>query len=97
MYTLTLQKLRMLQIRDVKGEAVVNYREPLTTKEMQYPRLFRPAPPKLKRRREGRKHDKLNGLTRSSHLVISRNCLVLRQNPCYYCFLEPLVMFSMQQ
>ena len=37
--TLTLQKLRMLQIRGVKGEAVVNYREPLTTKEMRYPRL----------------------------------------------------------
>lgn len=31
----------MLQIRGVKGEAVVNYREPLTTKEMRYPRLSR--------------------------------------------------------
>jgi len=40
-HTLTLQKLRMLQIRGVKGEAVVNYREPLTTKEMRYPRLSR--------------------------------------------------------
>jgi len=29
--TLTLQKLRMRQIRGVKGEAVVNYREPLTS------------------------------------------------------------------
>jgi len=29
--TLTLQKLRMLWIRGVKGEAVVNYREPLTS------------------------------------------------------------------
>jgi hypothetical protein len=37
--TLTLQKLRMLQIRGVKGEAVVYYCEPLTTKEMRYPRL----------------------------------------------------------
>jgi hypothetical protein len=87
----------MLQIRDVKGEAVVNYREPLTTKEMRYPRLSRPAPPKLQRRREGRKHDKLNGLTWSTHLVIARNRLELRQDPCYYCFLEPLVMFSVQR
>ena len=31
----------MLQIRGVKGEAVVTYRKPLTTKEMQYPRLSR--------------------------------------------------------
>jgi hypothetical protein len=31
----------MLQIRGVKGEAVVNYREPLTIKEMRYPRLSR--------------------------------------------------------
>jgi hypothetical protein len=29
----------MLQIRGVKGEALVNYCEPLTTKEMRYPRL----------------------------------------------------------
>ena len=29
------------EIRGVKGEAVVNYREPLTTKEMRYPRLSR--------------------------------------------------------
>jgi hypothetical protein len=29
-----LQKLRMLQIRDVKSEAVHEYCEPLTTKEM---------------------------------------------------------------
>jgi hypothetical protein len=28
--TLALQKSRMLQIRGVKGEAVVTYREPLT-------------------------------------------------------------------
>jgi hypothetical protein len=31
----------MPQIKGVKGEAVVNYREPLTTKEMGYPRLSR--------------------------------------------------------
>jgi hypothetical protein len=31
----------MLQIQGVKGEAVVNYREPLRTKEMVYPRLTR--------------------------------------------------------
>ena len=37
--TLPMQKLRMLQIRGVKGEAVVNYRESLTTKEVRYPRL----------------------------------------------------------
>jgi hypothetical protein len=30
--TLTLQKLRMLQIQGVKGEGVVHYCEPLTTK-----------------------------------------------------------------
>jgi hypothetical protein len=29
------------EIRGVKGEAVVTYREPLTTKEMQYPRFSR--------------------------------------------------------
>jgi hypothetical protein len=33
----------MLQIHGVKGEALVSYREPLTTKEMQYPRLSRRA------------------------------------------------------
>jgi len=32
-------KSRMPQIRGVKGEAVVIYCEPLTTKEMGYPRL----------------------------------------------------------
>ena len=37
-FTLTLQKSRMTQICGVKGEAVVLYREPLTTKEMWYPR-----------------------------------------------------------
>jgi hypothetical protein len=37
--TLTLQKSRVLQIRGVKGEAVVLYCEPLTTKEMRCPRL----------------------------------------------------------
>ena len=37
--TSTLQKSRMPQIRGVKGEAVVIYCEPLTTKEMGYPRL----------------------------------------------------------
>ena len=31
----------MLQIQGVKGEAVVIYREPLTTQEMRYPRLSR--------------------------------------------------------
>ena len=31
-----LQKSRMLQILGVKGEAVVTYREPLTTKEMRH-------------------------------------------------------------
>ena len=34
-----IQKLRMLQIRGVKDEAVVNYRDSLTTKEMRCPRL----------------------------------------------------------
>jgi hypothetical protein len=29
----------MLQIQGVKGEAVVSYRNPLTTQEMRYPRL----------------------------------------------------------
>jgi hypothetical protein len=82
-YTLTLQKLRMLQIRGVKGEAVVNYREPLTTKEIRYPRLSQPAPPELQRRREGRKHDKLKGLTWNSYLVISKKNLELRQDLCY--------------
>jgi hypothetical protein len=31
-----LQKSRMLQVQDVKGEAVINYCEPLTTQEMGY-------------------------------------------------------------
>jgi hypothetical protein len=39
LFTLTLQKSRMPQIEDVKGEAVVLYREPLTTQEMRYHRL----------------------------------------------------------
>ncbi len=39
--TLTLQKSRMPQVRGVKGEAVVIYCEPLTTKEMGYYRLSR--------------------------------------------------------
>jgi hypothetical protein len=58
--SLTLQKSRMLQICGVKGEAVVTYRESLTTKEMGCPRLSRPALPKLQRRQEGRKHDKFD-------------------------------------
>jgi len=36
-----LQKSRVLQIQGVKGEAVVLYCEPLTTKEMRRPRLSR--------------------------------------------------------
>jgi len=39
--TLTPQKLRMLQIQGVKGEAVVHYCESLTTKEMRHHRLSR--------------------------------------------------------
>ncbi|MEE9567602.1 MAG: hypothetical protein V3W17_08910 [Desulfobacteria bacterium] len=39
--TLTLQKSRMPQIQGVKGEAVVIYREPLTTQEMRHHRLSR--------------------------------------------------------
>ena len=39
--TLTLQKSRVLHIQGVKGEAVIVYCEPLTTKEMQCPRLSR--------------------------------------------------------
>jgi len=79
----------MLQIRGVKGEAVVNYREPLTCLRQG----FGPA---------GNKGDAVpstfpNGLTWNSHLVISKNSLELRQDPCYYCFLEPLVMFFMQR
>jgi hypothetical protein len=70
-----------------RRQAVVNYREPLTTKEMRYLRFSK----------SGRKQDKLNGLTWILHLVISRNSLELRQDPRYYCFPEPLVMFSMQR
>jgi hypothetical protein len=36
-----LQKSRVPQVRGVKGEAVVSYCEPLTTKEMRCPRLSR--------------------------------------------------------
>ena len=39
MFTLMLQKSRVLQIRDVKGEAVVFYRKPFTTKELLCHRL----------------------------------------------------------
>ena len=39
--TLIERKSRMLQVRGVKGEAVVNYCDPLTTQEMGYPRLSR--------------------------------------------------------
>jgi hypothetical protein len=35
-----LQKSTVLQIQGVKGEAVVVYRKPLTTREVQYHRLF---------------------------------------------------------
>ena len=42
-YSLTLQKSRVPQIQGVKGEAVVIYREPLTTQEMRYTRLSRPV------------------------------------------------------
>jgi hypothetical protein len=37
--TLMLQKSRMLWMQGVKGEAVVSYAEPLTTQQMQHPRL----------------------------------------------------------
>jgi hypothetical protein len=40
-FILTLQKSRIPQVRGVKGEAVVIYCEPLTTKEMGYNRLSR--------------------------------------------------------
>jgi len=76
----------MLQIRGVKGEAVVYYREPLTRLRQGFgpagnegdavPSIF----PK------GRKHDKLNGLTWNSHLVILRNSLELRQDPVIIAF-----------
>ncbi len=36
-----LQKSRVLQIQGVMGEAVIAYREPLTTQEMRRPRLSR--------------------------------------------------------
>jgi hypothetical protein len=39
--SLTLQKSRMPQVQGVEGEAVVIYREPLTTREMRYHRLSR--------------------------------------------------------
>jgi hypothetical protein len=38
-FTLSLQKSRVLQIRSVKGEAVVIYRKPFTTKELRCHRL----------------------------------------------------------
>ena len=45
----------------------------------------------------GKKHDKVNRWSWNSRLVISRNSLALRQNPCYYWFLYPLVMFFMRR
>ncbi len=41
LFTLTLQKSRVLQIQGVKGAAVVIYRKPLTTLEMRCHRLSR--------------------------------------------------------
>ncbi len=38
-FTLTLQKPRVPQMQGVKGEAVVVYADPLTTKEMRYHRF----------------------------------------------------------
>jgi len=43
LFTLVLQKWRMLQVQRIKGEAVVSYRKPLTTQEMRYPPLSRGA------------------------------------------------------
>jgi hypothetical protein len=40
-----LQKSRMLQIRDGKGEAVLRYCEPLPTKEMQHHTAFPASSP----------------------------------------------------
>lgn len=39
MLFLMLQKSRALQVQGAKGEAVVVYRKPLTTQDMQYYRL----------------------------------------------------------
>ena len=41
MSTLLLQKSVMFQFQGIKGEAVVTYREPLITQEMEYHRLSR--------------------------------------------------------
>jgi len=41
--TLMLQKSRMPQMQDGKGEAVVNYREPFPTQQMGYHRLSQRA------------------------------------------------------
>ncbi len=41
-----MQKLRMMQIQGVMGEAVVRYCEPLTTPKMRHYRLSRLATPK---------------------------------------------------
>ena len=87
----------MLQIRGVKGEAVVNYRKPLTCLRQGFGPAGNKGDAVPSTFLKGRKNDKLNGLTWYSHLVISRNSLELRQDPCYYCFLEPLVMFFMQR
>jgi len=38
-FTLTLQKSKMLQIQGAEGEAVVIYCEPLATLDMRHPRL----------------------------------------------------------
>ena len=97
----------MLETRGVKDEAVVNYREPLTSlcqgfglagnKGDTVFSTFPTWPPKLQRKREGKKQDKLNGLTWSSHLVFFRKSLESRQDPCDYCFAESLVMFYIQR
>jgi len=74
----------MLQIRGVKGEAVVNYREPLTSLRQGFGPAGNEGDAVPSTFPKGRKYDKLNGITWNSHLVISRNSLELRQDPSFF-------------
>jgi hypothetical protein len=69
-FTLTLQKSRMPQVQGGEGEAVVCYREPLTTPELGYSSWGGSSTSAFLK---GKEHDKLNGLPWNSPLVSSRN------------------------
>jgi hypothetical protein len=87
----------MLQIRGVKGEAVVRYREPLTSLRQGFGPAGNQGDGAPSTFPKGKKHGKLNGIIWYSYLLISKNILELHQDPYCYCFLKPPVMFFIQR